>query len=164
MRKLTSISEVESSQASHAARKKEYARRYYEKHKVDICKKVLNERASNSIETIQAKYPEAVERYLQLYPFDQYGERNIQNILYRNGLRPSQAAYADCYGNGMLAYLYSIHRCAAMGCHYVVPYIKKMIRIYMLCTLVVYNDSGNLCRANGFREVRLDGDETGRLY
>lgn len=70
----------------------------------------------------------------------------------------------DCYEAGMLAYLYSIHRCAAMGCDYTVRYIRKMVRIYMICALVVYHDVKNLCQTNGFHEIQLDADAVGRRY
>ena len=46
---------------------------------------------------------------------------------------PAQAHYADCYDAGMLAYLYSVHRCAYMGYAHIEAYTAKMIRIYLIC-------------------------------
>lgn len=64
----------------------------------------------------------------------------------------------------MLAYLYSIHRCAFMSYNHVAAYIKKMIKIYIICALVVYDDSKNLCKANGFKEIKLNADESANKY
>ena len=146
------------------ARKMAYRRRYYEKHRVSLCKKRLDDETFLCVERAQVACPEAVEQYLLRYPFEQYGDRLIRSVLFQNGVYSSHAAYADCYDSGMLAYLYSIHRCAAMSYDHVVPYLRKMIRVYMICALVVYRDAENLCRANNFREVRLDAEVNGRCY
>ena len=92
------------------------------------------------------------------YPFEEYGEIFIIRALRRYGIYPAHGMYADCYDAGMLAYLYSIHRCAFMGYTYTEPYIKKMVRIYIICAIAVYKETKNLCRVNGFTEIRLDAD------
>lgn len=132
--------------------------------KVNQCRKTISEYSYRSMESIQALYPHRVERYFQNYPFDQYGHRFICNVLYRFRIYRDRAEYDDCYEAGMVAYLYSVHRCAALDCDYTIPYIRKMIRIYVLCALVIADDGRNLCRANGLRQIHLDADTAGRLY
>ena len=134
------------------------------RNKIGVYKKTISDYAYRSIESIKNQFPEAVERYLKLYPFEQYGHKVIANTLSRNRIFPSHGEYADCFEAGMIAYLYSVHRCASMNCDYTVPYIRKMVRIYIVCALVIYNDAKNLCRINGFREIRLDTDSAGRRY
>ena len=132
--------------------------------KIERYKKTISVYAYRSIESIKKQFPEAVDRYLKLYPFEQYGNKAITSTLSRNRIFPSHGEYADCFEAGMIAYLYSVHRCASMNCDYTVPYIRKMVRIYIVCAIVIYNDTKNLCRINGFREIRLDADSAGRIY
>ena len=100
-----------------------------------------------------------MNEYYHRYPFEEYGEPSIKKQLSRYRVFSHQARYQDCYDAGMLAYLFSIHRCAYMGFENVKAYINKMIQIYVICALVVYDDARNLCRANGFKEVRIDADQ-----
>lgn len=64
--------------------------------------------------------------------------------------------YADCYDAGMLAYLYSVHRCAYMGYAHIEAYTAKMIRIYLICAKVAFYETNQLCRENQLYEVRLE--------
>ena len=66
------------------------------------------------------------------------------------------------YDAGMLAYLYTIHRCALLECDYVMPYLRKMIRINIRCARIVYRDSHNLCAINHLSEVRIDAEHAQR--
>jgi hypothetical protein len=138
---------------------KEQRKSYYEKNRYTICYKTLNEGCFKSMERVRQLCPERILEYFERYPFEMYAEKQIKRQLYRNGINPSRDQYAECYDAGMLAYLYSIHRCAALNCDYVIPYVLKMIRIYVICALVVSNETRNLCRKNGFTEFRLDRDD-----
>ena len=69
---------------------------------------------------------------------------------------PAQAHCADCYDAGMLAYLYSVHRCAYMGYAHIEAYTAKMIRIYLICAKVAFYEATQLCRENQLYEVRLE--------
>lgn len=144
--------------------RKQARHRYYMENRVDLCRKKLTIYAYQSISEIRSRMPGRVEEYLRAYPFEVYGDKLISKILREFGIRRHEAVYADCYEAGMLAYLYSIHRCAALGCDYTIAYIRKMVRIYVGCALVVYHEVRELCHGNHFREVRLDADEAGRLY
>ena len=103
-------------------------------------------------------FPDRVDEYTNRYPFEEYAERYIKRELYIHEIFSTQDRYADCFDAGMLAYMYSIHRCAAMQYDYAAAYIKKMIRIYVICAVVVYSDTKNLCQMNDFREIRLDAE------
>lgn len=143
---------------------KDYRKKYYEKNKVKICRKRLHGDTYKSIEKVKMQYAPIVEQYFFNYPFEEYGDKIIRRTLYRNGVYRFHGVYDDCYDAGMLAYLYSIHRCAALNCSYVIPYIRKMVRIFMICALVIYQDAENLCQATDFCRIQLDADSTGRLY
>lgn len=134
----------------------QYKREYWEKNKYKLCYELLNYYCFKSMEEIQKQCPKRVEKYLTRYPFEKYAEKRIRRELYIRGVYLSDSKYADCYDAGMLAYMYSIHRCAYLACDYTIPYIRKMIRIYVLCALIVYNEIGNICRMNQFKEYRLD--------
>ena len=137
---------------------KEKRRAYYEKNRYSYCYRTLNKYAPRAIDKVQNACPAAVDEYYKRYPFEDFAERIIRYRLRKNEIYPSQAKYDDCYDACVLAYLYSIHRCAYLGVDYVRAYISKMIRIYMMCAIVVYDDAKNLCRENNFREVRIDAE------
>jgi hypothetical protein len=131
-------------------------KQYYQKHQIVICKKTIGEYCYRSIEKVQNTCPEKVLRLVDKYPFDAFAVHQLHRQLWRYRILPSQALYDDCYDAGMLAYLYSIARCAYMGYSNVEAYITKMIRIYVNCALVIYQDSKNLCRENNFKELHID--------
>lgn len=137
---------------------REKRRKYYEENRYRICNYTLNCNCMKAIEQIHSLCPDAICEYIELYPFEKYAEQPIAKELSKKGIYPAQGRYADCYDAGMFAYLYSIHRCAYMRYSHVEAYIKKMIRIYIVCALVVYDETRNLCRENGLREIRLDSD------
>jgi hypothetical protein len=143
--------------------KREYYAKYYEKNKYRICNRTLNVYCVKAIEKTRIACPNSVDDYLKRYPFETYAEPNIKKELHKRHIFSSQGAHADCYDAGMFAYLYSVHRCAVMRYDYTEAYIKKMIRIYIVCALVVYSEAQNLCRANGLREMRLNAEHSPRF-
>lgn len=143
---------------------KEKRRIYYNKNKYHICNKTLNYYCFKSMEKIRSLCLDTVNDYVNNYPFEKYAEGYIKRELSIRKIHHSQGIYADCYDAGMLAYLYSIHRCAAMRYDHTEFYIKKMIRVYTNCAIFVYNESRNLCKTNGFREIKLDMDTSVSRY
>jgi len=143
---------------------REKRRKYYEDNKYRLCNYTLNCYCIRAIEKIRGSYRDAVDEYINRYPFEIYAESSIRKELSKHKIYPSQARHADCYDAGMLAYLYSIHRCAAMKYNHSEYYIKKMIRIYVICAIVVYEETKNLCRINGFFEIRLNADTSVNRY
>ena len=123
---------------------------------IEHCRKVLGVYAYRSMERARLLCGDAVLQYFERYPFEQFGEPQIKRELIRHSIFKNRAEYDDCYDAGMLAYLYSIHRCAAKGCHYVSFYVQKMIRIYVQCARVVYRDAHNICKLYHFREVNAE--------
>jgi len=111
-----------------------------------------------AIMQISDSCPGEVNCYLKQYPFKECAESFIRRVLYDFNIYSSNAMYDDCYDAGMVAYLYSIHRCAAMKYANTQAYIKKMIRIYVICAIAVYKETNNLCKMNGFGEIRFDAD------
>ena len=142
----------------------EKKKKYYEANKYKICHNTLNHYCFKSIERIKNICPERINDYISRYPFDEYAEQYIKRKLTLCKIYPKQARYADCYDAGMFAYLYSIHRCAFMNYNHTARYIKKMIRIYIICAIVLYDEERNLCKTNNFKEVRLDSEEYAGRY
>ena len=140
--------------------RKEKRRQYYEKNRYRLCDNSLNHYCPKTIAQIVKLCPDAVNEYYHRYSFEEYGEPSIQKQLSNYRIFSHQARYQDCYDAGMLAYLFSIHRCAYMGIENVRAYINKMIRIYVVCALVIYDDVRNLCKANDFKEVRIDAEQS----
>ena len=138
--------------------KQENRRQYYEANKYALCHHTLNVYCVNKIERIRTLCPDRADSYISRYPFEEYADRYIKKRLAIHRVLSSHGHYHDCYDAGMMAYLYSVHRCAEMSYDHVIPYIKKLVRIYIICALVIHDDTKNLCQSNGFREIRLDSE------
>jgi len=147
-----------SEEQEHQKRTKQRKREYYEKNKYILCNKTINVYCIAKIEKVRSTYKDRVDEYINLYPFEEYADRYIKKQLFICKVYKAHSHYDDCYDAGMMAYLYSIHRCAEMTYSHVEPYIKKLIRIYIICAIVIHNDSKNLCKSNNFSEVRLDSE------
>lgn len=131
-------------------------RSYYERHRYEICRRRIGEECFRAMERVKAVCPERIDRYLEQWPFDEYADRRIKSQLRWWHIYPQHQLYDDCYDAGMLAYLYSIHRCAMMEYEYVNHYIAKMVRIFVICALNVGREAENLCRENDLRLCCLD--------
>lgn len=138
---------------------RERSRLYYQKNRQELCRRKLEQDCYRSIQAIRERIPERVEQYLQQYPFEEYGRQQIVRELLRRSIPPSSELYMECYDAGMLAYLYSVHRCAAMGYTHTPLYIMRMIRCLVTCALVVTGEIRALCRENGLTEYRIDREE-----
>ncbi len=132
------------------------ARTYYERNRYELCRRRIGEECFRAMERVKAVCPERVERYLEQWPFDAYADRRIKSQLRWWHIYPQHRLYDDCYDAGMLAYLYSIHRCAMMEYQYVNQYIAKMVRIFVICALNTGQEAENLCRENDLRLCHMD--------
>lgn len=122
------------------------------------CRRQLSLYVFTSMERDRAACGDRVNAYFEKFPFETVAECAIRRRLAQFGIRPHHAEYDDCYDAGMLAYLYTMHRCAALDCDYAIPYLMKMIRVYIRCARIVYRDSHNLCAISGLHEVRIDAE------
>ncbi|MBC8589655.1 hypothetical protein [Wansuia hejianensis] len=135
---------------------KEKRKQYYQKNRIEICKKTIGIYCDRSIEKIQKVYSREVKALYEKYPFEEYGDRLIKTILLQYGIREGKYECAECYEAGVMAYVYSMNRFAVIECIYIKAYIKKIINIYIKCALVICNESRNICKENGFRHIELD--------
>lgn len=142
--------------ANHLEYFRQMDQKYRQRHLVSISRKTIGEYCYRAIEKIQKKCPKKVDKLLQRYPFEGFASQRLRRQLRYFHIYPSQARYDDCYDAGMMAYLYTIHRCAYMGYSYVEAYMTKLIRIYLICAAIVFPDAQNLCRENNLRELNLD--------
>jgi hypothetical protein len=139
-------------------------REYYDKNKYTLCNNTINVYCIAKIEKVRSLYMDRVGEYINRYSFEEYADSYIRKQLSIYKINKSHSHYDDCYDAGMMAYLYSVHRCAEMSYSHVEPYIKKLIRIYIICAIVIHNDSKNLCKENNFSEVRLDSEASSDKY
>ncbi len=133
-----------------------YQQKYYRKNKYEYCRKTLNEYSFAAIEKMKRAGVEKLEQYMIKYPWETEAERYTRRVLSRKNITRSNGCYDDCCSAAMVAYLYSVYRCAFMGYDHVEFYVKKMINIYIVCAIHVYHSVQMLCRENGFRQIEMD--------
>lgn len=132
------------------------ARSYYERNRYELCRRRIGEECFRALERVRTACPERVEHYLAQWPFDSGTERRIRAQLHLWHIYPQHHLYDDCFDAGMLAYLYTIHRCAMMEYQYVGRYFQKMLRVFIICALNAGREAETLCQANDLRLCRLD--------
>lgn len=110
----------------------------------------------NAISKIHKLIPEKVEALYQRYPYDIYGELEMKKRLRINRIRERQIEYQECCDAGIIAYMYSIHRCALKDYQYVKAYIRKMISIAIIEGINIAREDKHLCDANGLQQIPLD--------
>lgn len=120
---------------------------------------MLDRYLPNAIRKISREIPEEISRLYERYPYEKYGEPYIRKKLRWCGIRDTRLEYQECVDAALLAYLYSIHRCAYCGYEYVEYYIRKMISISIVWGMVLANEDKYLCQENQLRQVRLDALE-----
>ena len=142
--------------ATHREQRREWQRQYYQRNRSRVCRQTLEDYTFRSIQEIQECCPERVAAYLERWPFEQFAEKRIYWQIFRMGVHREDQRFDACFDAGMMAYLYSIHRCAYMGYEHVYPYIRKMIRILVICALNIYPDAERLCAENQLRLEHLE--------
>jgi len=110
---------------------------------INHCHKAIGIYAYRSMDRDRAVAGSVIDTYYERYPFEQYAEPYIRRELRNHLIGRTMAEYDECYDAGMLAYLYSIHRCAALRCGYAPSYIRKMIRIFVSCAGTVHRDEAS---------------------
>ena len=75
-------------------------------------------------------------------------------------MRKNSYQYKECYDACLTAYLYSLYHCAISAKRekegYIMAYIRKLMRIYIIAALTVHDDASNLCKINGLRRIDAD--------
>lgn len=135
---------------------KERFHQYYVEHRYEFCLERLEGSSVRSMELIQQQVPDKVSLLFDKWSFEMIAHKKILWQLQRSGIYPGNRLYDDCYDAGMLAYLYTIHRCALMDYQHVEAYLWKLIRIFINCAIVVgkrnyptsYNDQW-ICTSSG---------------
>ena len=141
---------------NHLAEKLAYSRKYYKENRYDLCKKTIGDYSYKRIAALYKTHKTEIDAYLLKYPFEEYGDKVIKYYLRRESIKKSNFLYDDCYDAGIVAYLYSVYICAATSKDYVIPYIKKVVRKFIMCAIVVANETKNICKENGFDRVYFD--------
>jgi len=108
---------------------------------------------------INAIIPEKVAEFYERFPYEEYGDPEIIKRLRNRRIGVHKLEYLDCYSAASDAYMFSICQCAFCNYTHVEYYIKKMIGIAITCALNIAHVDENICKANNFKQVRLDSLE-----
>lgn len=99
-----------------------------------------------------------MEEYYTKFPYERYCEPLIRKQIRRFGIKAHQIEYQECYSAAMESYMYSIAQCALHNYNYVENYIKKMIKVTIICVLVIVNENCIICREHGFKQIELNSE------
>lgn len=113
-----------------------------------------------AIEKIRIKDTSCVDRLFLMYPYEKYCEKYFWGLCRKYKLYKYNYAYQECYDACQLAYIYSLHRCSVSSKsiydNYVEAYIKKLMKIYFIAAVTVYDDTKNICKENNFFRIATD--------
>ena len=96
-----------------------------------------------------------MNEFLNQYPFEE-SEKFIRYALRWHGIYKNRNNYDECYSDATLGYYYSICRCAYCNYSYVEAYIKKMIRITIICGINISKEVETICRENNLKSISYD--------
>ena len=95
-----------------------------------------------------------IDELCQKYNYEIYFQNNFRRICYYYQVKKNSYQYQECYDACLMAYLYSLCHCAISTKRdkdgYIMAYIRKIMKIYAIAALTVYNDANNICKINGF--------------
>lgn len=136
---------------------------YFERHKYECCKNTF-QNAEHMIKAMRDTNAVLIDEYYDRYPFEKYAQDYIRYVLAFMRIAENRAEYQECVSAGELAYMYSISRCACMMYENVEAYIRKVVRIYIKCSLIIYHEAQLICRNNHLKHIELDnGSWYGRV-
>lgn len=123
---------------------------------------MLNVYSYTAIQAAKSRHGSVVDDMYKKYSYEEYFLPYFKRLCVRHKVRKHAYLYQECLDAGMLAYMYSICRCSVMedrdDTEHVKAYIWKIVKIYFTAAMVIADDSGNLCRENGFRQVKAGED------
>ena len=137
--------------------KKDTGKTYFERHKYECCKSTF-QNAEHVIKAMRDTNAVLIDEYYGKYPFEEYAQNYIRYVLAFMRISENRAEYQECVSAGELAYIYSISRCACMKYENVEAYIRKVVRIYIKCSLIIYHETQLICRNNNFKHIELDNE------
>lgn len=128
---------------------------YYQEHKIERCKKLLDVYCINAIKRIKLSHENEVAILLEQFPFYDCCTPYFKTLCCRYRVSRQSILRADCEEACLLAYLYGICQCSVKTNYdaYILPYIFKVMRIYFCAALVLGDESGIICRQNGMKRV-----------
>lgn len=101
-----------------------------------------------------------IDELYKEYSYEEYFQVNFLRVCRYYRVRKNSYQYQECYDAAMTAYLYSLYHCAVSAkkeeAGYVVAYIRKLMKIYVIAALTISDEANNICRIHKFR--RIDSD------
>lgn len=137
-------------------RKKEYDREYYNKNRVRICKRVVDEYMPRVIRETRQLMSDQVLQMYEKYPYDEYGAPYVARMLKQYGIAKHRMEYDECTEIAMVGYMYSVNRCAFMNYDHVENYIKHMIKCCIKMGLVLAKSDLNSMYKENYTAVYFD--------
>lgn len=131
---------------------------YYQEHKIEQCKKLLDVYSFNAIERIKTAHESEVAFLTDKYPFDHCCVKYFKKLCYRYRVKPQSILRSDCEEACLTAYLYSICQCSIKTDYdeYILPYIFKVMRIYFCAALVLGDEGANICKYSGLKRISME--------
>ena len=114
--------------------------------------------SQNSIDRLGEQNKDKIFELYNKYPYEEFGKPIIERILRYLRIHEGRYCHQECCAAGDLAYIYSIHRFSVIDIIYAKAYISKVMKKYIICAIIISDDTKNLCDANDFRCVRIDGE------
>lgn len=135
-------------------------RAYYEENRYELCKRKMEIYIPKSIDKVFKIMPKTVSEYLTQYIYDERFESYARYVLKRMGVSASRDYYDECISNTYQGYIYSICMCAMYGYTgtHVNNYIKKMIRVTIICGINTFDEVRHICKENNLSVKYLDDD------
>ena len=112
----------------------------------------MHQKYSKKIEEIEKKVPYNYEKW----------DKFSSIILYEYSIQKNNECYDDCKSIVYEAYRYSIHRMTLRNrktVKHINFYIRKMVKLFIVCTLIIFNEKRQICKTHGLKLVDENGEE-----
>lgn len=131
---------------------------YYQKHKIEQCKKLLDVYSFNAIKRIKTANELKVALLIEKYPFYNCCMQYFKKLCFRYCVSPQSILHSDCEEACLLAYLYGICQCSVKTDYeeYVLPYIFKVMKIYFCAALILGDEAVIICKNNGLKKIAVE--------
>lgn len=142
----------------------EKKRNYYELNRFECCKRRLGILLDRSLEKVKSilkcEYEEKISEFKNKYPFELKFYEYAKSILKYYGIKTNFFIYDECISSVYISYNYSIHRVTVNNCQHIENYIKRMIKVFIICTLNTYDTKRQICLYHNLKQR----DEEGKYY
>ena len=110
------------------------------------------------IEKVRKQMPEdKIAEYMSLYSYE-LSIRKAKSYLVSHGIRDNNLIFDECLSDAGLVYMYAAYRCAYCGYKHFWGYFYFMMRLVLIWSYYLCDDSKAICMNNNLRHVYLDSE------